>query len=93
MNCVSYRPGWDCHGLPIEIKALEQIRVSFQAENQFFCMIDGIFFFAIRKKERKQPYHPRTFAKLLERKPCLKSTNNAIVSRVGASWATGKTPT
>ncbi|KAK4514212.1 uncharacterized protein ATC70_001800 [Mucor velutinosus] len=23
---VYYRPGWDCHGLPIEIKALEQIR-------------------------------------------------------------------
>ncbi|KAI9355820.1 tRNA synthetases class I-domain-containing protein [Pilaira anomala] len=23
---VFYRPGWDCHGLPIELKALEQIR-------------------------------------------------------------------
>ncbi|OAD75233.1 hypothetical protein PHYBLDRAFT_155021 [Phycomyces blakesleeanus NRRL 1555(-)] len=23
---VMYRPGWDCHGLPIEMKALEQIR-------------------------------------------------------------------
>lgn len=23
---VYYRPGWDCHGLPIELKALEQIR-------------------------------------------------------------------
>ncbi|ORY90370.1 isoleucyl-tRNA synthetase [Syncephalastrum racemosum] len=23
---VMYRPGWDCHGLPIELKALEQIR-------------------------------------------------------------------
>lgn len=28
MMCISYRPGWDCHGLPIELKALEQIRVS-----------------------------------------------------------------
>ncbi|KAI9317679.1 tRNA synthetases class I-domain-containing protein [Dichotomocladium elegans] len=25
---VWYRPGWDCHGLPIELKALEQIRQS-----------------------------------------------------------------
>ncbi|KAI8970947.1 tRNA synthetases class I-domain-containing protein [Pilobolus umbonatus] len=25
-NKVYYRPGWDCHGLPIELKALEQIR-------------------------------------------------------------------
>ncbi|RCH90022.1 hypothetical protein CU098_002672, partial [Rhizopus stolonifer] len=24
---VFYRPGWDCHGLPIELKALEQIRI------------------------------------------------------------------
>ncbi|KAG1377113.1 hypothetical protein G6F61_007015 [Rhizopus arrhizus] len=23
---IYYRPGWDCHGLPIELKALEQIR-------------------------------------------------------------------
>ncbi|KAI7906731.1 tRNA synthetases class I-domain-containing protein [Cokeromyces recurvatus] len=23
---IFYRPGWDCHGLPIELKALEQIR-------------------------------------------------------------------
>lgn len=23
---VSYRPGWDCHGLPIELKALQQAR-------------------------------------------------------------------
>ncbi|KAI8875117.1 Aminoacyl-tRNA synthetase, partial [Backusella circina FSU 941] len=23
---LSYRPGWDCHGLPIELKALEAIR-------------------------------------------------------------------
>ncbi|KAG1397017.1 hypothetical protein G6F60_009276 [Rhizopus arrhizus] len=25
---VFYRPGWDCHGLPIELKALEQIRIN-----------------------------------------------------------------
>ena len=24
---VHYRPGWDCHGLPIEIKALQQARL------------------------------------------------------------------
>lgn len=22
-----YRPGWDCHGLPIEIKVLEELKV------------------------------------------------------------------
>lgn len=27
IGIISYRPGWDCHGLPIELKALEQIRV------------------------------------------------------------------
>lgn len=21
--CVNYRPGWDCHGLPIELKAIQ----------------------------------------------------------------------
>lgn len=23
---VDYRPGWDCHGLPIELKALQELR-------------------------------------------------------------------
>ena len=29
----SYVPGWDCHGLPIEMKALEQLRVSGHVHN------------------------------------------------------------
>ena len=29
---VSYVPGWDCHGLPIELKALREIRGSEHAE-------------------------------------------------------------
>ena len=23
---VDYRPGWDCHGLPIELRALQELR-------------------------------------------------------------------
>jgi len=26
MTCYSYVPGWDCHGLPIEVKALESVK-------------------------------------------------------------------
>jgi isoleucyl-tRNA synthetase len=29
---IQYVPGWDCHGLPIEIKALEQYRASSRAK-------------------------------------------------------------
>lgn len=33
----SYLPGWDCHGLPIENKALQDLKVSlFKAAFRFF---------------------------------------------------------
>lgn len=28
INNDSYRPGWDCHGLPIELKALAELKVT-----------------------------------------------------------------
>lgn len=31
---ISYLPGWDCHGLPIEQKALKAIGVGRVAETQ-----------------------------------------------------------
>jgi isoleucyl-tRNA synthetase len=37
----SYRPGWDCHGLPIELKALEQIRVSVSNRFQMIQSCNG----------------------------------------------------
>ena len=30
---VDYRPGWDCHGLPIELKALQELRAKEVEEN------------------------------------------------------------
>ncbi|KAF8428197.1 tRNA synthetases class I-domain-containing protein [Tirmania nivea] len=30
---VDYRPGWDCHGLPIELKALQELRAKGAEEN------------------------------------------------------------
>ena len=43
----SYLPGWDCHGLPIENKALQDLKVSFIAVSVSFftrssCMC-GLF--------------------------------------------------
>nr|POF02591.1 isoleucine--trna ligase [Quercus suber] len=35
---VSYRPGWDCHGLPIELKALQQMKTK---ENQAATLLDA----------------------------------------------------
>lgn len=29
MPAVSYIPGWDCHGLPIENKTLKELKVGF----------------------------------------------------------------
>lgn len=43
---TSYRPGWDCHGLPIELKALEQIRVSFTA---LYPISACLLYFFLRK--------------------------------------------
>jgi hypothetical protein len=31
----SYIPGWDCHGLPIEIKALEEVRKKVRKQAEF----------------------------------------------------------
>lgn len=30
---VDYRPGWDCHGLPIELRALQELREKVVKEN------------------------------------------------------------
>ncbi|KAF8477324.1 tRNA synthetases class I-domain-containing protein [Kalaharituber pfeilii] len=44
---VDYRPGWDCHGLPIEMKALQELREK-QQEQQAEGQTDG------KKKKAKK---------------------------------------
>nr|POF15454.1 isoleucine--trna ligase [Quercus suber] len=34
---ISYRPGWDCHGLPIELKALQRVKTN---ESQVVALVD-----------------------------------------------------
>ncbi|TKA32547.1 hypothetical protein B0A50_01655 [Salinomyces thailandicus] len=38
---VHYRPGWDCHGLPIELKALQQARAPATASNAAAALQDA----------------------------------------------------
>ena len=40
-NRVHYKPGWDCHGLPIELKALQQKRMQQTQQAGARSMIDA----------------------------------------------------
>lgn len=37
---VDYRPGWDCHGLPIELKALEKLGTRYHISHQATCSLN-----------------------------------------------------
>lgn len=63
---ISYRPGWDCHGLPIELKALEHIRVSFTALYSFSACL--LFYFSYINREREMIYPQLIFERLRKQK-------------------------